>query len=373
MEKIVLIPDSFKGSMTSLEVCTIMERAIQRHFPECEVISLPMGDGGEGSTEAFLASSGGAQISKVVSGPHFEKIEATYVIKEDFALIEMASAAGLPLVKGERHPELATTYGVGELVLDALKRGCKRVAVGLGGSATVDGGVGIASALGVQFINRKGESFIPTGGSLKEIVKIDLSTKSPLLEEIELLGLCDVVNPLLGERGASTVFGPQKGASPPLVKELEGQLTHLSHLYEDSSVANLPGSGAAGGMGGGLVALLGATLVGGTEFFISQINLHSHLKGADLVITGEGKIDSQSLGGKVVKGVAQCAEEQGVPVIAVVGDIGEGIEEFYKLGVNAIFSINRVALPLEAALKRSKEDLYLTLDNLMRLLKLVSP
>lgn len=373
MEKIVLIPDSFKGSMSSLEVCAIMERAIHNHYPECEVVSLPMGDGGEGSVEAFLAASGGEKISKVVSGPHFGKVEATYVIKDNFALIEMASAAGLPLVKGERHPELATTYGVGELVLDALERGCKRVALGLGGSATVDGGVGIASALGVEFINRREESFIPTGGSLKEIVKIDLSTKTPLLGGVELVALCDVDNPLLGERGAAAVFGPQKGASPALVKELEGQLTHLANLYENTSVANLPGSGAAGGMGGGLVALLGASLVGGTQFFISQIGLASHLEGANLVITGEGKIDSQSLRGKVVRGVAQHAQEEGVPVIAVVGDIGEGVEEFYKMGVIAIFSINREAIPLEVAMKRSKEDLYLTLDNLMRLLKLVSP
>ncbi len=370
MEKIVLIPDSFKGSMTSSEVCEIMERAILNHYPQCEVISLPMGDGGEGSVAALFAASGGELISVEVSGPHFEKVEATYLIDNHFALIEMASCAGLPLVKGEKNPAKTTTYGVGELILDALKRGCRKIGVGLGGSGTVDGGTGAAAALGVKFLNREGESFIPTGGNLKEVAEIDLSARNPLLEGVELFALCDVANPLLGERGAARVFAPQKGASPELVAELEEQLTHL---FGDDGVANLPGSGAAGGMGGGMAAFLGATLVGGTDFFLSQLRFDNHLEGASLVLTGEGKIDSQSLGGKVVSGVGQRSQEKGVPVVAIVGDIGEGLEEFYELGVTSVLSINNRALPLEEALKRSKEDLYLTLDNLMRLMKRVSP
>ena len=370
MEKIVLIPDSFKGSMASTEVCQIMERAILNHYPECEVVSLPMGDGGEGSVAALMAAVGGELVTVEVSGPHFEKVEATYLIDEHFALIEMASCAGLPLVKGEKNPAKTTTYGVGELILDALERGCRTIGVGLGGSSTVDGGAGVAAALGVKFLNKAGESFIPTGGSLKEIVEIDLSTKNPLLEGVELFALCDVANPLLGERGAARVFAPQKGASPELVEELEEQLTHL---FGDSPVALLPGSGAAGGMGGGMAAFLDATLVGGTNFFLAQIGFDDHLEGASLVITGEGKIDSQSSGGKVVSGVARRSKEKGVPVVAIVGDIGEGVEEIYKLGVTSILSINNRAVPLEEALKRSKEDLYFTLDNLMRLLKRVSP
>jgi glycerate kinase len=370
MEKIVLIPDSFKGSMSSTEVCQIMERAIFNHYPQCEVVSLPMADGGEGSVVAYLAASGGELVTAEVSGPYFEKVEATYLIDENFALIEMASCAGLSLVKGEKNPAKTTTFGVGELILDAIKRGCRKILVGLGGSGTVDGGVGVATALGVKFLNKEGESFVPTGGSLKEIVSIDLSTKDPLLEGVKFLALCDVENPLLGERGAARVFGPQKGATPEMVEELEEQLTHL---FGDNPVAQLPGSGAAGGMGGGMAAFLDATLVGGTDFFLTQIGFDNHLEGASLVITGEGKIDSQSLGGKVVSGVAQRSKVRGVPVIAVVGDIGKGLEEFYKLGVTSIFSINSVALSLEEALKRSKEDLYLTLDNLMRLVKLVSP
>ncbi len=325
MEKIVLIPDSFKGSMASTEVCEIMERAILNHYPQCEVVSLPMGDGGEGSVAALYTAKGGELVTVEVSGPHFEKVEATYLIDDHFALIEMASCAGLPLVKGEKNPAKTTTYGVGELILDALKRGCRTIGVGLGGSGTVDGGAGVAAALGVKFFNKEGESFIPTGGSLKEIIEIDLSTKAPFLEEAELLALCDVANPLLGERGAARIFAPQKGASPELVEELEEQLTHL---LGDDPVALLPGSGAAGGMGGGMAAFLGATLVGGTDFFLSQIGFDSHLKGTSLVITGEGKIDSQSLGGKVVSGVAQRSKEKGVPVVAIVGDIGEGLEEF---------------------------------------------
>ncbi|MFA5467885.1 MAG: glycerate kinase [Sphaerochaetaceae bacterium] len=371
MEKIVLIPDSFKGSMRSSEICAISERAILAHWPQCAVISLPMADGGEGTVEALLAAKGGKRVTKKVSGPYFRPQEASYAIIEGRAVIEVAACAGLPLVGHDKRPGETTTYGVGELILDAALKGCKEIVVGLGGSATVDGGVGLAAAVGISFLNADGETFIPTGNTLKKIARVDYSRKSPLLKDVKLTAISDVDNPLLGPRGAARVFGPQKGADSAMVEFLEDQLTHLSGLYTTRGVVNLPGAGAAGGLGGGLVAFLGATLVSGIDYILTIIDFEGLIAGADLIITGEGRLDGQSLGGKVVSGVAKRAKAQKIPVVAIVGDIGEGSTQFYKEGVVGIFSINRVAVPLEEALKRSQEDLYFTVDNLIRFLSSV--
>ena len=277
MKKVILIPDSFKGTMSSAEICTVMAQAVQEYYPDAQVHSVPVADGGEGSVDSFLQAVGGEKVSVPVKGPYFEEVPAFYgMLPDGVAVIEMAAAAGLPLVGERLHAEQTTTYGVGELMAHALERGCKRLVVGLGGSATNDGGCGAAAALGAVFRN------------------------------------------------------------------------------------------AAGGMGGGMVALFGSTLQMGIETVLDTVGFDKLLEGADMVFSGEGKLDAQSLLGKVVIGVARRAKRAGVPLVAVVGDIGDNIEAAYDMGVSAVFSINRVAVPFREAKPRSKSDLALTMDNLMR-------
>lgn len=375
MKKVLLIPDSFKGTMSSSEICTIMEKSIHAYHPSAEVVSIPVADGGEGSVESFLTAVGGEKVQLSVKGPYFEDVQGFYgCLTDNTAVVEMAAAAGLPLVGDNRHAEKTTTYGVGQLIEHAAKAGCKKIIVGLGGSATNDGGAGAAAALGVRFMNAKGQPFIPAGETLCDIASIDVSGLSPALTGVELITMCDIDNPLCGPQGAAAVFGPQKGADEAMVKTLDDNLAHMAAVVKrdlGKDIINLAGAGAAGGMGGGMVAFFGSRLQMGIETVLDTVHFNSLLEGADLVFTGEGKIDFQSLRGKVVIGVARRAKEKGVPVIAVVGDIGDNIEEVYNQGVNAVFSINRVAVPFDEAKKRSKSDLMLTMDNLMRLISLV--
>ncbi|MDF1496414.1 glycerate kinase family protein [Caproiciproducens sp. CPB-2] len=375
MKKVLLIPDSFKGTMSSSEICTIMEKSIHRYYPHAEIISIPVADGGEGSVESFLTAVGGEKVQLSVKGPYFEEVQSFYgCLPDHTAVVEMAAAAGLPLAGDNRHAEKTTTYGVGQLIEHAAKAGCKKIIVGLGGSATNDGGAGAAAALGVRFMNAEGQSFIPVGETLCNIASIDVSGLSPALAGVELITMCDIDNPLCGPQGAAAVFGPQKGADEAMVKVLDGNLTHMAAVVKrdlGKDIIHLAGAGAAGGMGGGMVAFFGSRLQMGIETVLDTVHFNSLLEGADLVFTGEGKIDFQSLRGKVVIGVARRAKEKGVPVIAVVGDIGDNIEGMYDQGVNAIFSINRVAVPFDEAKKRSRSDLMLTMDNLMRLISLV--
>lgn len=375
MKKVLLIPDSFKGTMSSSEICTIMEKSIHSYFPNAEIISIPVADGGEGSVESFLSAVGGEKVQLSVKGPYFEDVQGFYgCLADNTAVVEMAAAAGLPLVGDNRHAEKATTYGVGQLIEHAAKAGCKKIIVGLGGSATNDGGAGAAAALGVRFMNAEGQPFIPIGETLCNITSIDVSGLSPALAGVELITMCDIDNPLCGSQGAAAVFGPQKGADEAMVQLLDANLAHMAAVVKKDlgkEIANIAGAGAAGGMGGGMVAFFGSRLQMGIETVLDTVQFDSLLEGADLVFTGEGKIDFQSLRGKVVIGVARRAKEKGVPVIAVVGDIGDNIEEVYDQGVNAVFSINRVAVPFDEAKKRSRSDLMLTMGNLMRLISLV--
>ena len=303
MKKFLLIPDSFKGTMSSSAICAIMKRAIERHYPDAHILSIPVADGGEGSVDSFLTAMGGERVVVEVTGPYFEKMEGFYgIVDQDVAVIEMAACAGLPLVGDEKHPDKTTTYGVGELIAHAARRGCRKIIVGLGGSATNDGGTGAAAAVGVKFLDKTGRSFIPTGGTLADIASIDTSCARKELAGIEILAMCDIDNPLFGKTGAAYIFGPQKGADVAMVEFLDSQLRALSNTITDSlgiDVSSIPGSGAAGGMGAGMLAFFGAELRMGIEVVLDTVGFDTLLHDADMVLTGEGKIDTQSLRGKV--------------------------------------------------------------------------
>lgn len=373
MEKILLVPDSFKGTLSSRQVCQVMAGQLRRFFPQAQVKSIPVADGGEGSVEAFLAAAGGERRMLTVTGPFGEPVEAFYGILGDgrTAVIEMAACAGLPLAEGRLNPERATTYGVGELLLAAKEAGCTKAILGLGGSCTNDGGVGAAAALGAKFTRADGAAFIPTGGTLGEIAALDVSPVAQALQGMELTAMCDIDNPLYGEAGAAAVFAPQKGADAAMVARLDAGLRHLGQVSArclGRDFSHLPGAGAAGGLGFGMAAFCGAQLRMGIDAVLDAVGFDSLLPGTDMVFTGEGKIDSQSARGKVVSGVAVRCRKAGVPVVAVVGQIGQGFEEMYQQGLTAVFSINRAAQPFAESRFHAGENLALTMENIARLL-----
>lgn len=371
MKKVILVPDSFKGTMSSFEICSIMKRAIGEFYPDCNVISIPVADGGEGTVEAYYSSLGGKMFYKSVTGPFLgEKTEGYYcILPDNTAVIEIASCASLPLAGERKNPAITTTFGVGELILDAVNNGAKKIVIGLGGSATNDASLGLASALGVSFLDKSGKSFIPTGGTLSLVDDIDFSSLDKRIREIPIVAMCDVDNTFYGENGASYIYGPQKGADKETVLELDSNMRSIAKLlYEKTGVdvQSIPGSGAAGGVGGGLCALFGAELKMGIDTLLDTVKFDELLENADFVYTGEGRIDGQSLRGKVVVGVSRRAKKKGVKVVAFVGDIGDEIDNVYNEGVSGIFSINRIAVPYKEARLRAKDDLYLTLKNLLR-------
>ncbi len=373
MEKILLVPDSFKGTLSSRQVCQVMAGQLRRFFPQAQVKSIPVADGGEGSVEAFLAAAGGERRTRTVTGPFGEPVEAFYGILGDgrTAVIEMAACAGLPLAEGRLNPERATTYGVGELLLAAKEAGCTKAILGLGGSCTNDGGVGAAAALGAKFTRADGAAFVPTGGTLGEIAALDVSPVAQALQGMELTAMCDIDNPLYGEAGAAAVFAPQKGADAAMVARLDAGLRHLGQVAArclGRDFSHLPGAGAAGGLGFGMAAFCGAQLRMGIDAVLDAVGFDSLLPGTDVVFTGEGKIDSQSARGKVVSGVAARCRKAGVPVVAVVGQIGQGFEEMYQQGLTAVFSINRAAQPFAESRFHAGENLALTMENIARLL-----
>lgn len=373
MEKILLVPDSFKGTLSSRQVCQVMAGQLRRFFPQAQVKSIPVADGGEGSVEAFLAAAGGERRMLTVTGPFGEPVKAFYGILGDgrTAVIEMAACAGLPLAEGRLNPERATTYGVGELLLAAKEAGCTKAILGLGGSCTNDGGVGAAAALGAKFTRADGAAFVPSGGTLGEIAALDVSPVAQALQVMELTAMCDIDNPLYGEAGAAAVFAPQKGADAAMVARLDAGLRHLGQVAArclGRDFSHLPGAGAAGGLGFGMAAFCGAQLRMGIDAVLDAVGFDSLLPGTDVVFTGEGKIDSQSARGKVVSGVAARCRKAGVPVVAVVGQIGQGFEEMYQQGLTAVFSINRAAQPFAESRFHAGENLALTMENIARLL-----
>lgn len=375
MQNFILVPDSFKGTLSAIEVCNIMKSSIKNLYKDANIISVPVADGGEGTVDAFLYALGGEKKSVWVSDAFNEqKILAHYaMLKDDIAVIEMAACAGLPLVKNRLEPDKTTTFGVGELIVDAINSGAKKIILGLGGSATNDGGCGMAAALGVKFKDEQDQKFIPTGGTLSKIYKIDMNNIYPKIKDIEFISMCDVDNPLCGKLGASAVFAPQKGADEDMVKLLDEGLAHLAKIIKRDlhiEVKDIKGAGAAGGLGAGSIAFLQSKLTKGIDVILDTIKFDELVSKADIVFTGEGKFDSQSLHGKVVMGVANRSQKYKTPVIVVTGAIGENIQEAYNKGITAIFSINKEPMEFSKSALKSKENMILTMENILRLLKI---
>ncbi len=374
MNKAILIPDSFKGTLSSIEICTIISEKINKHFPHCHVVSIPVADGGEGSVDCFLSALGGEKIFETVSSPYFEDMESFYGLIEDTAVIEMASCAGLPLVEDRKNPSLTTTYGVGQLIMAAAKKGCKKIIVGLGGSSTNDGGCGAAAAVGVKFYDKKGNEFIPVGKTLIDIDRIDLSHRAKELDNIEIITMCDIDNPMYGPAGAAYIFGPQKGADEKMILELDKGLKNLCDVIEKETGKNLkdyPGSGAAGAMGAGMIAFFDSILKMGIETVLDTVKFDEIIEDADMIFTGEGRIDTQSLRGKVVIGVGKRAKNKDIPVTVIAGGAANNIDDAYDMGVTSIFTINRLPEDFEISRHKSKENLEATIDNILRLIKSV--
>ncbi len=375
MKKVIVVSDSFKGSLSSSQIVQIAKDRIPRYFPDCQVIGMPVADGGEGTVDCFLEAIGGERITVPVTGPWGEQVMGFYARIGDTAVVEMAAAAALPMVGDRKDPSRTTTWGVGELIRHAIEQDAKKIILGLGGSATNDGGCGCAAALGVRFLDSDGNTFRPVGATLKDIAALDCSEADALLQDVTVEVMCDIDNPLCGTRGAAAVFAPQKGADAAMVAELDAGLAHLAAVVQAQlgiSVAELPGAGAAGGFGAGAVALLHAELRPGIEVVLDFVGFDRQLEDCDLVITGEGRIDGQSLGGKVPIGVSRRAKAQGVPVIAIVGIVSDDADAVYEEGITAVFNTNRAALPFAQIKDRGEADYRRTLDDVLRFAKAVS-
>ena len=367
MKKIVVISDSFKGTLSSREICEIARGAAARILPGCKLDAIPAADGGEGTVDCFLASSGAQPVTVCVSGPFGEKENAIYARKGTLAVVETASAAGFS--SAHRDPSAATTFGVGELIRHAVGHGCTEILLGLGGSCTNDGGCGCAAAMGTRFTDSSGEEFVPVGGTLDRIAHIDVSQTRQLLDGVTVTLMSDVDNPLCGEFGAARVFGPQKGADAETAARLDANLGILAARIESElgiSVADVPGAGAAGGMGAGCMAFLGARMRSGIETVLDSIGFDALLDGAELVITGEGRVDGQSAGGKLISGVARRTRRRGIPLVAIAGCIMPDAAALYDLGVTAMFGIDREARDLEDYAPRSAELYRATLEDVLR-------
>lgn len=371
--KIIIAPDSFKGSLTSSQVCAAIKKGIRKADENIDIVSIPMADGGEGTVDALMNSLGGSKIQVWVKDPLFRRIKAQYGILEDgkTAVIEMASASGLALLSlKERNPMNTTTYGTGELIKDALDRGCRNFIIGIGGSATNDGGIGMAAALGAKFYDREKNTIELTGSGLLKLDSIDLSQLDPRVKECNFRIFCDVENPLYGIQGAAYVYGRQKGADDDMIERLDMGLRRLSEIIErdlGKSVASIPGAGAAGGLGAGLVAFLNAKLEKGIDLLMETIGFEEQIKDADLIITGEGKMDEQTKYGKTIFGIIKAARKQGIPVVGICGSIGDGVEELYIEGLNSVFSIVNRPMPLWQSIEQTSELLTSTAENVIRL------
>ncbi len=367
----ILAPDSFKGTMSSDEVCDAMERAIKKNIPDAKVSRVPLADGGEGLVNALLRICGGRRVTAEVSGPLRDKMNADYAILPDgTAVIEMAACAGLPLVEDRKDPLHTTTYGVGELILHACAEGCKNILLGLGGSATNDCGIGMAAALGYKFYDSAGSELEP---SAENMVKVSLIKTPDTRPDVSFVAACDVDNPLYGPTGATYTFGMQKGAAGETLELLDAGLKNMAAVIKrdlGADVALTPGSGAAGGLGAGVLAFLGGTLKPGIELVLDAARFNDLLADADIVFTGEGRIDWQSAHGKAPVGVAMRAKAKGVPCIALCGSVGDGAEAVYEKGITAFFSAVRGAGDFEQIKKTCKEDMYLLAESVVRTLML---
>jgi glycerate kinase len=374
--KILIAPDSYKGSLSASRAAAAIERGIitaaAKVDQKVEIIKVPMADGGEGTVEAIITGVGGKKIPAPVLNPLGEKIDSFFgVLPDNIAVIEMAAASGLDLIAtSARNPLMTTTYGVGQLIRAALDAGCRDFIIGIGGSATNDGGVGMAQALGIQFLDQDNQEIGFGGGELDRIRKIDISGLDPRISTATFTVASDVKNPLCGPDGASAVYGPQKGATPELVSILDRNLKHLATIIQSElgkDIMEIPGSGAAGGLGGGLMAFLDAKLQSGIKIVMELAHFEAKVREADCVITGEGATDFQTLFGKVPYGVAQIAKEYAKPVICISGTLGKGCEKLYDTGITAFFSIVDRPMTLVEAMERGEELLEKTTKNVFHI------
>jgi glycerate kinase len=371
--KIVIAPQGFKGNLTALQVARAIETGVKRIVPDARTVLKPMADGGEGTVQALVDATGGEFIDTQVTGPLREKVFARWGILSDqtTAVIEMAAASGLPLVLPQkRNPLITTTYGTGELIKAALDHGCRKLIIGIGGSATNDGGAGMAQALGARLLDAEGKELPFGGAALARLERIDVSQMDPRLADFDVTLASDVNNPLCGPRGASAIYGPQKGATPEMVKQLDGALAHYADIIKrDLGVdfKEVPGAGAAGGLGLGLMVFLKARMVPGIDVVIRATNLVKDLKGADLVFTAEGRIDCQSAMGKVPTGVALKAKEFGAPVIALAGEVADDCQVVYEQGIDAVVSIAPGPISLEQSMRDAEKLVSNAAERAMRL------
>lgn len=374
--RILIAPDSYKNALSALEVAKSLKLGLQKVFHDAEFEILPMADGGEGTVEALIDATHGEIIKTAVHDPLMRSIESSFGITGDgiTAVIEMASASGIQMITSEeRNPWITTTFGTGELIHAALDNGCRDIILGIGGSATNDGGMGMAAALGVKFLDAAGNSVGRGGGSLSDVARIEMSGLDERIRETKIMVACDVTNPLTGPDGAAHVYGPQKGADPDMVKQLDSNLKKFSGLIAEQlgkDVGEIPGAGAAGGLGAGLIAFLDGELEEGVPIIAAKTGLEEAVAKADIVITGEGGIDFQTQFGKTPYGVAQVAKKHGKPVIAVAGTLGEGAEELYSKGIDAVVSILDSPMSLEEAIQKTPTLLEATGERIGRLLTL---
>ena len=368
--KIVIAPDSYKESLSATEVAQAIEKGFREIFPDAQYVSVPVADGGEGTVEAMIAATKGTQHTACVTGPLGEEVDACWGMSGDgkTAFIEMAAASGLALVPPElRNPLITTSRGTGELILHALEHGAKNIIIGIGGSATNDGGAGMVQALGAKLCDADGTEIGNGGGSLMSLNTIDISGLDPRLSTCTIRVACDVTNPLTGEQGASRIFGPQKGATEELIVELDRNLGHFADVIKKSlnvDVKNVPGSGAAGGMGAALMAFLGAELRSGIEIVTQALNLEEHIHDCTLVVTGEGRIDSQSIHGKVPVGVANVAKKYHKPVIGIAGSLTCDVGIVHQYGIDAVFSVLTSIGTLEDAFRGAFDNIYRASRNI---------
>ena len=371
--KIIIAPDSFKESLTAKEAAEAIREGVLRAEPNADVHLVPMADGGEGTVQSLVDATHGRFARCQATDPLGGKVEAEFGILGDgkTAVIEMAAASGLPLVPPEkRNPLITTTRGTGDMIAAALNDGARDFIIGIGGSATNDGGTGMASALGVRFLDANGNDLPPGGAALADLERIDISGLDPRANDATFRIACDVDNPLTGPHGASAIYGPQKGATPDMVKRLDACLARLGEVIRrdlDKDVQHLPGAGAAGGLGAGFVAFLGGTLSLGVELVLDAVGFREIVPDAELVITGEGRMDAQSARGKTPVGVSQAAREHAVPVIALCGSVAEGYEAVHERGIAAAFPIVNQPMTLNNAIARARELLAQAAEEAMRL------
>lgn len=371
--KVVIAPDSFKGSLTAKQAAEAIGAGVRKALPDSEIVLKPMADGGEGTLQCLADATEGQLLHATVKNPLGRDISAAFGILGDkiTCVIEMAASSGLYLLAAEeRNPLLTTTYGFGQLILAGLDLGCRRFILGIGGSATNDGGAGMLQALGFHLLDHEDQPLTYGGGELSRLRRIDSSHADARLQECQFVIACDVTNPFVGPNGASHVFGPQKGASPAMVKQLDDNLRHFADLIHDTigiAIHDAPGTGAAGGVAGALLAFLHGHLQSGIQIVRETTKLAEAMTGADLVLTGEGQVDYQTANGKTPCGVAQLARQYGIPVIVLAGSVGEGIDSLYQEGVTAVLSIANKPITLEQSMQQTAELLEQSAEQVARI------